>query len=125
MQKEFAIRQSCRQLPKTAPKIEESLQQEPNENEHGGNAPFGGIVQIDVMQMAIPSGRKRARNIGRNVAVELEIWFLRPETEPRVGFDHAQPRTPRHHPELVGVDVPGLEDRGKALLHRGWGQENS
>src|SRR5436305_13934785 len=87
-----------------AREIPEHLAEPPEEGEYGGQAAFGGVLQVDVVQMDVGAGWERALDIGGNVALELRGDLLRAEAEPRVGFDHRNAGDSANDAEAVGGD---------------------
>src|ERR1035437_7296257 len=73
-------------------------------------------MQINVVQMSVPTRGQWTRYIGRHVVVEVSFHLLRPQTEPRMPLNHLYTSAPCDYAKLVRADVFWPEDRGKAFL---------
>src|SRR6478609_4485610 len=55
MQHEFRVIATGRQLARTAPEIVGDLQEHPDQHQHRWNPALGGVVDIDAVQVSVPS----------------------------------------------------------------------
>src|SRR5579875_3610113 len=55
IEEEAAVAAAGRKLGQAAVEIEDGAGDEPHHDEHGGDAAFGGVLQIDVMEVAVPA----------------------------------------------------------------------
>src|SRR5262249_38082266 len=92
---------------------------QPHQDQHGWDAALGGVVQVDIVQVAVPAAGKGARDVGGDVIVEVQLDALGTNTEERVAFDHLQAGAPGDDAKLVRIDTLGFEDRREAIFHRG------
>src|SRR5215468_7462148 len=60
------------------PEIAQDLQQHPHQNDQRRYSPLGRVVKVDVVQMPVPAGGQRTRNIGGDVFVEVNLDALGP-----------------------------------------------
>ena len=104
-----------RQGLQPAPEIHQDLNQHPQQDQHGGDAAFGGVVEINIVQVPIPTRGQRAGNIGRHVFVEVQLRAFGSEPEPGMALDHAQAGAPGDNAELIGIVDLRLEDRHDAV----------
>ena len=108
-----------REFAEAAPEVVEHLAQEPHQNEHRRDAALGGVLQVDVVQMAVPAGRQRPRDVGGDPFLEVILGSLGADAEQRMGLDHLEPGAPGDQPEGIRIDALGLGERFEALLDDG------
>ena len=102
-----------------APEIVQNPHEQPHEDEHGRDAALGGVLQIDVVQVAVPTGRQRPRNVGGHPFLEVVLGTFGADAEQRMGFDHLEAGAPGDEPKCVRVDALGMHQGGESVLDDG------
>src|SRR5690348_5308775 len=67
VQQKTPVAASWRKGAETAREIPTNFEQHPHQNQHRGNAAFGGELKIDIVQVAVPTGWQRTRYVSGNV----------------------------------------------------------
>jgi hypothetical protein len=61
-------------------------------------------MKVNVVEVPVPTGRQRARNIGGNVIDEMKLDTLRTDSEERVLFEHTYSGAPGYDSKLIGIN---------------------
>src|SRR5207249_3351258 len=102
--------------PQRADEIEQHLAKKPEKGDQPGDPSLSRILQIDVMQMAIPTIGRRLPELGWDETLELCVHLFRAESEPGMSFDHLPSRSTAEEPEPVRIRVAVRLDRGAQAL---------
>src|SRR5262245_19825072 len=81
---------------------------EPQKKQQRRNTSLSGVLNVNIVQMSVPSLEERTRNVLGHVVLELNRHLLRADAQVWMRLDHLPARPQHNHAARVGVYLASM-----------------